>query len=47
MSNCKNCGRNLVRSRNSWQHEGFETKLFFCGNPQSEIRFKIKQKIGE
>lgn len=40
---CKNCGRELVRSRNRWQHKGFENNLFFCGNPQSEIRYnKVK-----
>jgi len=39
---CKNCGKILVRTNGRWKHEGFENKLFICGNPQSKIRWKVE-----
>lgn len=37
---CKNCGKPLVRSRNRWQHKGYQDKVFVCGNPQSTVRWR-------
>lgn len=40
---CKNCNRKLVRTNGRWKHEGFETTLYICGNPQSKKRFNSKK----